>query len=266
MRGCYLPAVLAAILIAITSPSFGAEEIRRLPSADGSTVSYLLSADLEVPAGQVQAAAVLFSGGDGFVGLAERGIPQPGTNFLVRSRQFFVARGVPVAVIDVPSGMRGMSDGFRMSQRHAADVATVADDLQRQFPGARLFLIGTSRGTVSAAYAGAALGERLAGVVLTSSVFNAAKDGAGLSGFDFGRIKSPLLFVHHVEDGCRLTPYYAAQALSDRYPLISVHGGTPPASGPCDPFAPHGYYGKEEATVNAIVDWMLGKAYPKEVQ
>jgi len=169
-----------------------------------------------------------------------------------------------VAVIDVPSDTRGMSDSFRMSSRHSADIAAVADDLHRQFPRARIYLIGTSRGTVSAAYAGAALASRLAGVVLTSSVFNAARDGAGLSGFDFRSIKAPLLFVHHVDDSCRTTPYYAAKALSEKYPLISVHGGAPPASGPCDPFSAHGYYGKEEATVGAIVDWMLGQTLAAE--
>ena len=178
----------------------------------------------------------------------------------------FAARGVPVAVVDVPSDKRGMSDGFRMSQRHAADVAAVADDLAGLFPGRRLFLVGTSRGTVSAAYAGVAVGPRLAGVVLTSSVFNAARDGAGLSGFDFGRIGVPLLFVHHVDDACRVTPYQTAKSLSDRFPLITVRGGNEPISGPCEPFAAHGYFGREEATVDAIVNWMLGRPYPRQIE
>lgn len=256
--------VLTFILVACTS--IRAEEIRRLPSADGTTISYLLSADLPDTTVNVQTVAILFSGGGGNVGLLDQGIPQPGTNFLVRTRKLFVARGIPVAVIDVPSNMHDMSDDFRMGQRHIADVASVADDLQKQFPGSRVFLIGTSRGTISASYAGVALGLRLAGVVLTSSVFNAARSGAGLAGFDFGKIKVPLLFVHHAEDGCHVTPYQTARALSEKYPLISVHGGKVPLSGPCEPFAAHGYYGKEEPTVNAIVDWMLGREYPKNIE
>jgi pimeloyl-ACP methyl ester carboxylesterase len=162
--------------------------------------------------------------------------------------------------------MRGMSDSFRMSQLHADDVAAVAGDMQEQFPTAQLFLVGTSRGTASAAYVGAAFGSRLSGVVLTSSVFDASHGGAGLSDFDYERIKVPLLFVHHIEDGCRVTPYYAAKALSEKYALISVHGGKPAASGSCDPVAPHGYYGVESATVDAIVRWMLGSPYPTQVE
>ena len=260
-----IPLIAAAMLLSDCG-NVGAEQILQLPSADNSTISYLLSTDLSDRSEEVRTAAILFSGGGGYIGLMEQGIPQPGSNFLVRSRNFFVARGITVAVIDTPSNMRGMTDVFRMSGRHIADITAVAADLQKRFPGARLFLIGTSRGTVSAAYASAALGNKLAGVVLTSSVFNTARDGPGLSGFDFGSIKAPLLFVHHAEDSCRVTPYQTAKALSEKYPLISVHGGNAPASGPCEPFAAHGYFGKEESTVDAIVRWMLGQPYPHEIE
>ncbi len=258
--------LVALSLILAGCTRVDAEEIRKIPRPDDRTVPYLLAGDVGDSASGVPVMAILFNGGEGYVGLLEKGIPKPGANFLVRSRQLFVERGVPVAVIDVPGDMRGMPDGFRMSQLHADDVAAVAADMQKQFPTARLFLIGTSRGTVSAAYAGAALGSRLAGVVLTSSVFDASRGGAGLSGFDYGKIKVPLLFVHHVEDGCRVTPYYAAKALSEKYPLISVHGAKPATSGPCDPFAAHGYFGVEDATVDAIVRWMLGMPYPTQVE
>jgi hypothetical protein len=266
MKKHFAGALVALSLILAVCARADAEEIRKIPRPNDRIVPYLLAGDVRDSPSGVQAMAILFNGGEGYVGLLEKGVPQPGANFLVRSRQLFVERGVPVAVIDVPSDMRGMSDSFRMSQLHADDVAAVAGDMQKQFPTARLFLIGTSRGTVSAAYVGAALGSRLAGVVLTSSVFDASRGGAGLSGFDYERIKVPLLFVHHVEDGCRVTPYYAAKALSEKYPLISVRGGKPATSGPCDPFAAHGYYGIESATVDAIVRWMLGLPYPAQVE
>lgn len=242
------------------------EEIVRLPSANGATLPYLLNADLPAAAPPPQIVAILFNGGEGVIGLSEKGIPQPGGNFLVRWRTSFVARGIPVGLIDIPSDSRGMSDSFRMSRRHFDDIEAVANDLQQRFPGSRLFLIGTSRGTVSAAYAGAALAPRLAGVVLTSSLFNATRNGNGLSGFDFASIAAPLLIVHHVDDACRFTPYHAARSLAAKYPLISVNGGKEPRSGPCDPFSAHGYFGKEVATVNAIVDWMLGKPYPGDIE
>jgi hypothetical protein len=45
-----------------------------------------------------------------------------------------------------------------------------------------------------------------------------------------------------------------------------VKGGKPPQSGPCDPFAAHGYFGKEAETVDAIAAWMLKKPFAKEIE
>lgn len=257
---------MAGVLASLGSgPQASGEEIVQLPSADGATLPYLLSADLPEN-GAPPIAAILFNGGEGAVGLVAKGIPQPGANFLVRSRALFVARGIPVAVIDVPSDLSGMSDGFRMSRRHFDDVAAVADDLQKRFPGSRLFLVGTSRGTVSAGYAGAALAPRLAGVILSSSLFNSSRSGSGLAAFDFSSLKAPLLLVHHTDDGCRFTPYHAARALAEKYPLLSVSGGKAARSGPCDAFSQHGYFGKEAETVDAMVQWMRGEPYPANIE
>ncbi len=184
---------------------------------------------------EVKAAAILFAGSGGNVGLLQRGVPKPGGNFLVRSRKLFLEQGVATAVIDVPSDVGSMSDAFRSSARHARDVASVIADLKKRHAGVRVFLVGTSRGTVSAAHAGTALGAEVVGVALTSSVFKASRGGAGLSGFPYASIASPLLLVHHVEDACPVTPYWEAKALSNKYPLISVSGGDPARSDPCCP-------------------------------
>src|SRR5438876_559904 len=90
--------------------------------------------------------------------------------------------------------------------------------------------------------------------------------GIGIASFDFAAIKAPLLFVHHRYDGCGSCPYHAAENLGRTYPLITVMGGKPAESGPCEPFAAHGYFGKEAETVAAIRSWMLGQAFPKMVE
>ena len=147
----------------------------------------------------------------------------------------------------------------------------MVDDLDKRFPEVPVFLIGTSRGTISAAALGARLGPRLAGTVLTSTMFRQAprkskEPGPGLSNFDFATIKIPVLFTHHVSDQCEVTPYSDAARLSDKYPLITVYGGAPPQSGPCDAFSAHGYLGKESETVEQIVNWMLKKPFLHEVK
>ena len=257
-------ALAVCALVASARPGIAAptEAIVRLPSEGGSTLPYLLGQD---DAKAPLAVAILFTGGAGVVGLLTKGIPHPGANFLVRSRGLFLEQGIATAVIDVPTDTALLTDAIRMSARHARDVDAVVADLGQRFPGVHVHLVGTSRGTVSAAHAGAALGDRVAGVVLTSTIFNSSRGGAGLAAFDYTSIRAPLLFVHHTDDGCPVTPYAPAEALAKRYPLVSVSGGAPARSDPCEAFSAHGYLGVEAPTVAAIGHWILGQPYPKTI-
>jgi len=54
--------------------------------------------------------------------------------------------------------------------------------------------------------------------------------------------------------------------MAPRYELISVSGGKAAESGPCEPFAAHGYFGREAQTVDAIARWMLQRPFPKQVE
>jgi len=223
-----------------------------------------------------QAITLLFPGSGGFIQLRkeEEQINFDNDNFLVRSRHEFLTRGVIAAILDAPTdqqGGSGMSDEFRRGGEHFTDVRAVVADLNKRYPALGVFLIGTSRGSVSAAAVGARFGAPIAGVVLTASMFrqagrNAKEPGIGLSRFDFSTIKAPLLFVHHVGDQCSVTPYGDAARLAEKYPLITVFGGSPPQSGPCDPFSAHGFFGKESETIEQIVNWMLKKPFQHEVK
>jgi pimeloyl-ACP methyl ester carboxylesterase len=249
-------------MLLMCASAFGAEELVTLNTREDVTQSYLLDYDKDE---SYRSVAILFPGGAGNIGL-KPGVELRNSNFLVRTRDLFVNGGVAVAVIDGPSDASSMTDGFRMSANHATDIGFVVRDLRRRFPQAKIYLVGTSRGTVSAAFTGLALGTAVDGVVLTSSVFNPSRAGGGVSGVDFSNFKVPLLFVHHREDGCNVCPYYGASRLAGRFPLISVTGGLPPQSGPCDPLSAHGYFGKETETVTAITQWLTGKPYSAEIK
>jgi hypothetical protein len=249
-----------------------AQEIVTLATRPGVTQAFFIARLPQNP----QAIAVLFPGSGGLIRLRQEKdqIKFGQNNFLVRSRGEFVQRGVVTIILDAASDYQtgwGMSDEFRLSKDHFTDASAVVADLGKRFPGLPLFLIGTSRGTISGAALGARIGPGLSGVVLTSTVFRPAgakskEPGPGLSGFDFSTIKVPVLFVHHVSDQCGSTPYGDAARLADKYPLISVFGGRAAESGPCDPFSAHGYFGKESETVEEIVNWMLKKPFREEVR
>jgi len=255
------------IALALFMP-FGAplaEDIVTLSTRAGVTQSYLLAAP---EAGKARAVAVLFPGGAGKTDLERetaRKVLDRG-NFLVRTRRLLAASGVAAVVLDAPSDQpSGMDDGFRLGGAHTEDIGKVVADLKTRFPGVPVFLVGTSRGTISAASAGSRLGTAVDGVVLSATLFLASRRQPGLSGFDFSSIPVPLLFVHHVDDGCDYTPHSAAKRLADRYPVVSVSGGLPPQSKPCEAMSAHGFLGREADTVDAIAKWMLKQPYPREI-
>lgn len=257
-----LTLILALALVCGTA---SAEDIISLSTRPGVTQSYLISAPAS---GKAAAVAILFPGGAGKTDLdreSARVVLDRG-NFLVRTRRLLAASGIAAVVMDAPSDQpSGMDDFFRLGPAHAEDIGKVVTDLRKRFPGAPLFLVGTSRGTVSAAAAGRSLGKSVDGVVLTATLFNASRTQPGLGGFDYASISSPLLFVHHVADGCAYTPYSGAKRLAERYPLISVSGGPPPQSKPCDAMSQHGFLGREAETIDAMVKWMLKQPYGKEI-
>jgi hypothetical protein len=256
--------VLFALALLVQFGAVCAEDIITLSTRAGVTQSYLLASP---ESGKAQAVAVLFPGGAGKVDLErETARKGPGGNFLVRTRKLFADQGIAAAVMDAPSDQSsGMQDTFRLSEAHTEDIGKVVEDLKKRFPGLSVFLVGTSRGTISAAASGRRLGKSVDGVVLTSTLFLANRRQPGLGGFDFGTIPAPLLFVHHTEDACAVTPYSSAKSLSDRFPLISVSGGSAPQSDPCEAMSAHGYIGKEAETVQAIAQWILKQPYPKEI-
>ncbi len=246
-----------------------AQEMVTLQPRPGAKLAFFVA---NMGARQPRAVALLLSGGGGNINLRmEQGqVRFNQGNFLPRSRREFIRNGVLPVILDNPSDQQrgeGMSDGFRASAQHVADMRAVLAEMHKRHPGLPVFVVGTSRSTLAAAYLGGALQGEIAGVVLTSSLFYSDQRARfpALAGYDWSKVKVPMLFVHHGDDACGATPYFEAKRLASRYPLITVHGGKLPESGPCDPLHNHGFYGKEAETVDAIAAWMLGKPVPKDI-
>jgi hypothetical protein len=260
----------ALLLAALASPCSAAEDLITIPTRSGVTLSYLLDQD---KAAAPKVVVISFIGGFGAIGLerrAQKGPVKfgPTANFLVRIRGQMTDADIADVIVDSPSDQLpdGMGDRFRLGQDHATDIRALIRDLKQRFPGAKIFLLGTSRGTISAAALGTSLGDVVQAVVLSSTVTNADRAGTGLSAFDFGSIKVPVLLVHHRKDGCRSSPYSGAERLAKRFPLVSVSGGDPPQSDACETASQHGYLGREAPTAQAIRNWMLGREFAREIQ
>src|SRR5277367_4132531 len=161
---------LAAILFAAAlAPPAGAEDFVSLPTRPGVTQSFYLTKP-EAPA---VASLILFPGSGGKLTGYGPAKPKDG-NFLVRSRNLFVAQGFIVAVIDAPSDQPGGMRDFRVSAEHRYDIASVIAYL-RQAASVPVWLVGTSRGTLSAANGATLETGGPDGLVLTSSVTRESK-------------------------------------------------------------------------------------------
>ena len=257
------------LIMATATVCHAAEEVITIPTRDGVKLSYLLGQDKSAAP---KALVIAFVGGPGAIGLAKRSESGPvkfgpGANFLVRIREQLVDADIAEAIVDAPSDKlpQGMDDAFRLGPEHLADIRALIVDLKRRYPDAKLYLVGTSRGTISAAALAAKLGDSVQGVALSSSVTNSNKVGEGLSHFDFKTISIPLLFIHHRDDACSISPYHNVERISNNQSLISVSGGDPPQSGPCEPMSAHGYFGRDAPVVKALKNWMLGREFARDI-
>ena len=217
-------------------PCLAAEElVSTAHYANGEAVPYIL--DSAGP--QPKYLLILFPGGSGIVdphlvnGALVYGFKG---NFLLRARPFFVDDEFATVTTN--------------SSQSEERIQAVLDDLERRFPQARIYLVGTSNGTWSTMALAGYLSDRIAGVIHTSSL-------AKIGGFDAKKYENRQLIVHHKDDACRATPFSAAQASHDRYgsEFIVMEGGISTGD-PCEAFAHHGYNGIERETAEAIKKWV----------
>lgn len=253
-------------------------EVLSLPAQAGATQRYAY----RPPApGPEPVTLVLLAGGPGHVKLDAQGCPGAlAGNSLVRSIPLFAAAGFGTALVDAPSSQQGEDGlgGYRIAPAHAADLGDVVAALRARTQG-RVWIIGTSRGAISAANAAARLSGPAApdGVVLTSAVMSgdprARKYWVVQSVFDLPleEIRMPLLLVGHLADRCARSPaarmgeVAARTKGSTRQQVVTVSGGpgTPGAAdlAACEGRSPHGFVDQEAEVAAGIARFVRGGAY-----
>lgn len=207
-----------------------------------------------------KATVLLFPGGGGGFGQVVDG-QATGGNFLVRSAPHFLAGGFNVAIFGRPSDMEDLGYADRTGEAHLADVRAVLDFV-KQRSATPVWLVGTSRGTVSATAAAIALQDpAIAGVVLSSSVVKASTPG-NVPGQDLAAIRRPVLVLHHRRDACGQCRPEDVPAIVQGLvnapvkKLLMVDGGANPEGDVCAARHWHGYIGMEAEAVQRMTDWM----------
>ncbi len=275
-QACCALAILAAC--AMAAPAF-ADEVVTLQytrTAGGATVSqsYILihdgDPDIDLP--DPVATVLLFAGGSGRLGIADGDLGIDTANFLVRTRHHFAAQGkFNVAVMDAasdffdnalfPRGLRGQ----RVGPQHLEDMQRVIADLRTRFPGLPVWVIGTSRGSISAAHAAAQLPAPVGpdGLVLTASVTVPTPGQNSLADVVLAGVQVPTLIVAHEKDTCFVTPPADSHAIAEglvNAPKVKIRlfdGGFMAIGRDCGALSAHGFFGIESKVVKRIGKFVL---------
>ena len=208
---------------------------------------------------------ILFSGGKGKIKLEDDGEIRKGGNFLVRSRNQFAKQKLNVAVFDAPSdhyGKKGMKvDFFRDSKEHTKDIDAVINYIKEKV-NTPVWLVGTSRGTESAANGAINLPGKIDGLILTASMAAENNKGVSLPEMELHKITVPTLIVSHEDDMCHVTPPEGSEDIKDGLTNASkvevkyFSGGDESTSKPCKAKSAHGFLGIEAEVVDYIANFI----------
>jgi hypothetical protein len=157
-------------------------------------------------------------------------------NFVIRTRKWMIDDEFATAATN--------------STQSPERIQVILDDLTNRFPSAKIYLMGTSKGTHDTMALAHYLSDKIAGEIHTSSL-------QSIASFNAGQFKNRQLIVHHRNDGCHATGYSHAEASHIKYgtELITMDGGIS-IGDPCEPFGHHGFNGIEKETIDAIKIWI----------
>ncbi len=257
---CYL---IVFVGLCQSTSAQASQKVVDIPTRPGVTQRFVYLAP-KAP----KASIILFAGGHGGLQISRTGSFGWGEkNFLVRSRKLFEETGLSVAVVDAPSDRETQPylGGFRQTPKHVEDTKAVIAWLRQQ-ANVPVWLVGTSMGTLSAAFIATQVGPGDGGpdgVVLTSTILS-LDGGRPVPAMPLQKITVPVLVVHHEKDGCRQCAYAQISSVMDklssapRKELLTFKGGENRGD-PCEALAYHGFNGLEKDVVGKISEWIRAK-------
>jgi len=256
---------LISLVVVLATVNVAAADLVKLQTRPGVEQRFIL-----IKPEKPVASLILFAGGKGALNLGSfLGAPSIAwgkNNFLVRTRGDFADRGFAVAVVDAPSdrqSKKGMFGGFRASQEHVEDIDAVIRYLREQ-ANVPVWLVGTSRGTESAAHVAINSSQKPDGLVLTSSMTIPNSKGTAVTEMPLERVSIPTLVVGHTQDGCGKTPPEGANEIAGMLANASkvevkvFSGGRNGRAKPCQAMTYHGFLGIEDEVIDYIARFIGG--------
>ena len=241
------------VALLVNCHSVVSEEYKTISTREDVTISFIKN----TPSNGIRAAAILFAGGDGDIGIDVENKTVGSDNFLVRGRSLFSKNGFLTLTPDLPSDMDGVKND-RGNTDYRTDISFLVKQIRKQM-SKPIWLVGTSRGSITLSYHAAAL--EIQGVALTATVTSGNHDT--VFGGYLEKIKVPALIVHHENDLCVSSPAEGVKEImgalihSPKKKLLLFREGESGGSNDCGPILPHGFLGIENKVIGTMSDWMF---------
>lgn len=266
---------LVFILILLPEGDALAYDLINLNSRKDATQSFMLIKPIGTPIG----AAIMFPTEEGTVKFKKKswGYKIKKGGWYGNNHRMFAENGLWLAFVEPPSDQtHGIDTKFRQSENHVKDIAAVVAEVERR-TGFKPFLMGTCRGSYSAASVGSKIDNgNISGVVLMSTR-SSARDGSVVRGVRKGGLTAPIMMIHHEDDDCKGSPYRGMKSIaeffeksSDHVETITVKGGWQSSGRKqkkgCGKNGSHKFFGSEKEIVDTIADWVVGKKIPSVLE
>ncbi len=237
-----LALLIGMLTLAPTARAAVNESIEAI-TIDGHRERALVARDDARPVNDV---LIVFSGGDGHLGLTDA-TPPGAPGYIATLRRDVVRPGTALVLVDSPVRQPRMSVEYRESPEHRAWIEALIGALRSRFAGARLIALGYSNGAVSALVAGRQPG--VGGVVLISGIFRLYADLAS-----FG-VAVPILVIHHEIDRC-VPPDFDESFRRVLKPTMIRSIAQPYEAPPCGPVGAHQFFGQEPVVAEIVHGWL----------
>lgn len=286
MRHCAWAPLLVCSMGALQAQTTDCGTVVDLGTSPATTTRYSWKPGLPSAPGNAAAepvAAILLVGGGGWLDLDAAGCPRRlKGNILVRSAPHWQAAGITTVLVDARADWAGEDGlaGFRLHRDHANDLGRVITDVRARTGAKAVWLLGHSRGTLSAAYAAGHLqgveapdGVVLAAPMLVGDASSKRKPWVAQTVFDTGvqSFRGSLLLVGHAADSCpRTVPERMAGllqgAMAARQQLVLLTGGPfsvgrVPSLSACEVRQPHDFVDQDNTFADGVLRFIRGEKF-----
>ena len=184
-------------------------------------------------------------------------------NFLVRKKKVFIDGLMNFYLLPNYTKKEKASYDLRVSDERMQRILALVKKIKER-NGKPIFIVGFSRGSVDAGQFAKKYPDQISGIVLASGIYTNNSRKAEFYSMQMiigDTVETPILLVHHSDDGCIATPFEYAEEfyanLNAPSKMFLSYSGGLSNGGECGPFNYHGFEGEERKVADMIASWLV---------